>query len=91
MYCGDYISGDYDSPYAPWNERYEECPHCKGTGHRYFAEDIRTWDEVEVSEETYYGLPETPEEAESIGRRFCRAEDGERTCPECDGSGERLF
>lgn len=89
MFYPNYISGDYDSPNAPWNDRFEACPSCKGTGFRYFAENIHTSAEVEVNAETYYALPESREVAERLHGNFCRAYDGMQICGGCCGDGER--
>lgn len=84
---GDYISGDRDSPDAPWNERRETCPLCGGRRFHYWAFSLRTREEREVTEAAYACLPEDEDTAEAVGQRWCRAEDGIRACPLCGGEG----
>ena len=46
MIYGNYVGGDYDSPNAPWNERYVTCPLCNGKGFHFWAFCLRTREEI---------------------------------------------
>lgn len=63
------------------------CPDCDGTGYStYWAIDIRTDEEVEVTPLVWSILPETKEEAESKRQNFIKSECEE--CQRCGGTGE---
>lgn len=85
MIYGDYVGGDYDSPNAPWNERYVTCPLCNGKGFHFWAFCLRTREEIEVTEATYACLPDNEDVADSLGQHYCKADDGIRYCPLCEG------
>ena len=66
------------------------CPKCRGLGLvNCYAVSLRTGEEVEVTAETYQGIPATEEEARVSGKHYYRsfAED----CEFCGGSGEMLL
>lgn len=66
------------------------CPKCRGLGLvNCYARSLRSGEEIEVTAETYLGIPATEEEARASGRHYYRsfAED----CEFCGGSGEVLL
>ena len=63
------------------------CPDCGGTGHRgFYAFSIDGRVEVAVKEHVYYMLPDTEDQAEAMGWRYCKAD--LEPCSACDGTGE---
>lgn len=63
------------------------CPHCRGLGLvNCYAVSLRTGEEIEVTAETYLGIPETEEEARASGRHYHRAD--AEDCDFCGGTGD---
>lgn len=63
------------------------CPECRGLGlKKCFAVSIRSGKVMEVTAETYMGLPETEDEARVAGKKYYRHYADE--CGFCGGTGE---
>ena len=63
------------------------CPECRGLGlKKCYAMSMRTGTEIEVTAETYMGIPETEDEARMNGRKYYRSDAEE--CEFCGGTGE---
>ena len=71
----DYVSGDYDSRDAPWNEKYHTCPKCNGSGILYYKED--DLDQILISKEEYIKSKDSSKYKIKI-------------CPYCEGNGNIL-
>lgn len=81
----DYISGDYDSRNAPWNERYCTCPRCNGAGKLYYKWDAKRRTDVPITAQEWNCLPEIIDDDSFDGRGDVE------NCPMCDGSGKTLY
>lgn len=66
--------------------RMVECPDCGGKGKFYYAFDIDTNREVEVTEAAYRCLPDTEALARKRGQHFVKYDT--EVCETCDGEGE---
>lgn len=63
------------------------CPECRGLGlKKCFAISIKTGKELEVTAETYMGLPENEDVARVMGRHYYRSD--AEDCSFCGGVGE---
>ena len=63
-----------------------ECPKCHGVGHGgYFAFDIIKREAVKCTENAWLTLPEDEDDADRLGKRYCRMPF--EACDRCDGEG----
>ena len=63
-----------------------ECPSCNGLGHTgYFAFDIIKRVDVKCTEIAWLALPIDEDDAERLGKRYCRQE--VEPCYRCGGEG----
>lgn len=63
-----------------------ECPDCNGLGHKgYFAFDVIKRVDVKCNENAWLTLPVDEDEAERMGKRYCRQE--VEPCGRCGGEG----
>ncbi len=86
---GYYPLGAEHDPRAPWNEiepHYVKCEACNGKGCHWYAYNFEKNEDTECTEETWWCLPETEEEAEAKRQHCIRGEI--ETCDVCDGVGE---
>ena len=86
---GYYPLGAEHDPRAPWNEiepHYVKCEACNGKGYHWYAYNFEKNEDTECTEETWWCLPETEEEAEAKRQHYIRGEI--ETCDVCDGVGE---
>lgn len=86
---GYYPLGAEHDPRAPWNEiepHYVKCEACNGKGCHWYAYNFEKNEDKECTEETWWCLPETEEEAEAKQQHYIRGEI--ETCDVCDGAGE---
>lgn len=91
MYYGNgyYPSGAAFDPRAPWNAREPAmvtCEACGGKGCHWYAYDFTADRDTECSELQWLALPDTEEEAVSLGLTCIKGE--KETCDVCDGNGE---
>ena len=86
---GYYPLGAEHDPRAPWNEiepRYVKCEACNGKGCHWYAYNFEKNEDTECTEETWWCLPETEEDAEAKRQHYIRGEI--EICDVCDGVGE---
>ena len=86
---GYYPLGAEHDPRAPWNEiepHYVKCEACNGKGCHWYAYNFEKNEDTECTEETWWCLPETEEDAEAKRKHYIRGEI--ETCDVCDGVGE---
>ena len=86
---GYYPLGAEHDPRAPWNEiepHYVKCEACNGKGCHWYAYNFEKNEDTECTEETWWCLPETEEDAEDKRQHYIRGEI--ETCDVCDGVGE---
>lgn len=84
---GYYPAGAADDPRAPFNEpRTCACKSCRGTGYKFYAYDLSSNKEYEVTEEEYQSLYEDEDEAADAGIAIIKGDEVE--CDECQGIGE---
>lgn len=83
---GYYPPGAEHDSRAPWNQQYVKCEACNGMGYIYYAYDIKKSEGFECTEEEWYSLPETEEQAQALNQHRIRGE--KETCEVCDGVGE---
>lgn len=77
----------YNCPCCGDDVRMVECPDCGGTGMTpYKAFNIQSRKEVPVTRLTWLLIPKDEDEAESKGKRYCRAY--RDICRTCGGLGE---
>lgn len=80
--------GADEDPRAPWNQPdydYVDCEKCGGSGRLYYAIELETDKEVEVTQSAYLALPPTEELALSRGQRYYQGDFF--PCGECEGKG----
>lgn len=75
------VCGDYREP------EMVECPDCGGTGYsEYYAVNIDTNEETEVTQLVWDMIPKMESEARASRQRFIKGE--REICPTCGGEGE---
>ena len=68
------------------DKKQHTCPACNGEGTRYYAFNIHSRIEFEVSKGYYYLLPSDEDEAYDMMQDECQCE--KKVCKTCWGTGE---
>ncbi len=91
MACGVCMGINSDRcPVCGKDTQYVPCPDCDGKGYKkWYAVDIRTGEEVEITDTAWMCLPPTASQAYTKGDNYYRGY--REQCDLCDGTGEVEF